>query len=142
MQQKNISRVHRLEKGKGATMKSYYLPREYGGEGKILYIFSVKSLIYTGVGALIGFLINMLFKMLGITKAFIPLLLIFGAIGYAIGTFKVPETNNFEITRKTGGEKIDEVIKRWFLFKMKHGKIYIYKENVLDNYEEETKDEQ
>lgn len=121
-------------------MKSYYLPREYGGEGKILYIFSAKSLIYTGVGALVGFLLNSLLKMIGINKAFLPLLIIFAFIGFAIGTFKVPESNNFEITKKTGGEKIDEVIKRWFLFKMKHGKIYIYKENVLDS-EEETKDE-
>ena len=127
-------------------MKSYYLPREYKGEGKILYIFSTKSLIYTGIGAGIGFLINMLFKMLGITKAFIPLLLIFGAIGFGIGTLKMPETNNFEITRKTGGEKIDEVIKRWFMFKMKHGKIYIYKERVIDiqdtKVKGETRDEQ
>lgn len=122
-------------------MKSYYLPREYGGEGKILYIFSIKSLIYTGVGALIGFLINLVFQMFGISKAFIPLLLIFGGIGYGIATLRMPETNSFEITRKTGGEKIDEVIKRWFLFKMKHGKIYIYKENVLNIEKEETKDE-
>lgn len=123
-------------------MKSYYLPREYGGEGKILYIFSVKSLIYAGIGAFIGFLISLIFQMFGITKALIPLLLIFGVIGYAIATLKVPETNSFEITRKTGGEKIDEVIKRWFLFKMKHGKIYVYKENILDDIKEETKDEQ
>lgn len=122
-------------------MKSYYLPREYRGESKILYIFSVKSLIYTGVGALIGFFINTLLKMLGITKAFIPLLLIFGGIGYIIATLKIPESNNFELTKKTGGEKIDEVIKRWFLFKMKHGKIYIYKENILNTEEEGTKDE-
>ena len=131
-----------LEKGIGAIMKSYYLPREYGGEGKILYIFSIKALIYTGVGAGIGLFINIILSMFGISKALIPLILIFGAIGYGIATFKVPETNSFEITRKTGGEKIDEVIKRWFLFKMKHGKIYVYKENLLENYEEETKDEQ
>lgn len=123
-------------------MKSYYLPREYGGESKILYIFSVKSLIYTGAGICIAFLINFVLKMFGITKAFLPLILIFGGIAYCIATLRVPESNNFEITRKTGGEKIDEVIKKWFLFKMKHGKIYIYKDNILDNNEEETKDEQ
>ena len=123
-------------------MKSYYLPREYGGEAKILYIFSIKSLIYTGVGALIGFLINLIFNMFGITKAFLPLILIFGAIGYGVATLKVPNSNALEVTRKTGGEKIDEVVKRWFLFKMKHGKIYVYKENLLENFEEETKDEQ
>ena len=122
-------------------MNSYYLPREYKGEGKILYIFSTKSLIYTGIGAGIGVFINMLFQMFGITKAFLPLLVIFGAIGYGVGTLKVPETNNFEITRKTGGEKIDQVIKRWFLFKMKHGKIYIYKERVIDIQDTKTKEE-
>ena len=119
-------------------MKSYYLPREYGGEAKILYIFSIKSLIYAGIGALIGFLIDLVFKMVGINKAFIPLILIFGGLGYCIATLRVPNTNSLEITRKTGGEKIDEVIKRWFLFKMKHGKVYIYKENILDNYKEDT----
>ena len=119
-------------------MKSYYLPREYGGEAKILYIFSIKSLIYAGRGAFIGFLIDLVFKMVGINKAFIPLILIFGGLGYCIATLRVPNTNSLEITRKTGGEKIDEVIKRWFLFKMKHGKVYIYKENILDNYKEDT----
>lgn len=125
-------------------MQSYYLPREYKGEGKILYIFSVKSLIYTGIGASIGFVINMFFKMLGISKAFIPLLLIFGGIGYAIGTLKMPDSSNFEITKKTGGEKIDEVILRWFKFKMKHGKIYLYKERFVPEIikKEEKKDEQ
>jgi hypothetical protein len=125
-------------------MKSYYLPREYKGEGKILYIFSAKSLMYTGIGGAIGFIINMAFKMFGITKAFIPLLLICGGIGYGIGTLKMPESNNLQITKKTGGEKIDEVIKRWFKFKMKHGKIYIYKERIIEqiNKEGESKDEQ
>lgn len=86
----------------------------------------------------------MAFKMFGITKAFIPLLLIFGGIGYGIGTLKVPESNNFQITKKTGGEKIDEIIKRWFKFKMKHGKIYIYKERTVEiiKKEGESKDEQ
>lgn len=127
-------------------MKSYYLPREYKGEGKILYIFSAKSLIYSGIGAGIGFLIDKLLRLVGITKAFIPLLLIFGLIGYGIGSLKIPESNNFEITRKAGGEKIDETIKKWFMFKMKHGKIYIYKERAIDieniNTKGETKDEQ
>ena len=120
-------------------MKSYYLPREYKGEGRILYIFSVKSLIYTGVGAGIGLLLNSLFKMFGVKKAFIPLLLIFGGIGYAIATLKIPEGGNFEVTKKVGGEKIDDIIKRWFLFKLKSGKIYIYKENP---YEVETTKEE
>lgn len=123
-------------------MKSYYLPREYKGEGRILYIFSVKSLIYTVAGAFIGLLLNMILSMFGITKAFIPLILIFGGIGYAVATVKIPDGGKFEISKKLGGEKLEEVIKRWVLFKLKRGKIYIYKENKYEQTKEEVnKDE-
>ena len=50
----------------------------------------------------------------------------FGLIGFAIGTFKVPESANFEITKKTGGENIDEVILRIIKFKNKKNRIYLY----------------
>ncbi len=51
----------------------------------------------------------------------------FGLIGFAIGTFKIPESNSFEITKKTGGENIDEVILRAIKFKLKKNRIYLYK---------------
>lgn len=51
---------------------------------------------------------------------------IFGLIGFAIGTFKIPENANFEITRKTGGENIDEVILRAIKFKKKKNRVYVY----------------
>lgn len=35
-------------------MGTYYIPRNLRGESRILYIFTVKSLITTAVGALIG----------------------------------------------------------------------------------------
>ena len=35
-------------------MGTYYIPRNVKGETRILYIFTVKSLITTAVGALIG----------------------------------------------------------------------------------------
>ena len=50
----------------------------------------------------------------------------FTAIGYAIGMFKVPETNGLEIFRKTGGENIDDVIKRYIKFKKNRKKLYVY----------------
>ena len=59
---------------------------------------------------------------------------ILALIGYAVGTFKIPETNAFEITRKAGGQNIDEMIIRAIKFKMKKNKIYVYGK-------EETKDE-
>ena len=51
---------------------------------------------------------------------------VFAAIGFAIGTFKVPESNAFEVTRKAGGANIDEVILRLIKFKQKKKRIYLY----------------
>ena len=65
---------------------------------------------------------------------------IFGLIGFLIGTFKVPESNAFSITKKTGGENIDEVIKRYIEFKLQKNKIYVY-QDTKRNVEEGTKDE-
>lgn len=65
--------------------------------------------------------------------------LIFAVIGFGIGTLKVPESSAFEITKKTGGEKVDDVILRWIKFKKNSNKIYVYK--LEDTKEEETKDE-
>lgn len=50
----------------------------------------------------------------------------FGLIGFVIGTFKMPEFANFEITKKTGGENIDEVILKAIKFKNKKNRIYLY----------------
>ena len=116
-------------------MQTYEIPRNYKGEGRILYVFSTKGLIYTSVGAGIGLIFYLIFKMLGLSMIGILITLVLAAIGFAIGTLKVPETTAFEITKKTGGENIDDVILRWIKFKKNGKKIYIYKT------EEETKDE-
>lgn len=116
-------------------MQTYEIPRNYKGEGRILYVFSTKALIYTSVGVGIGLIFYLIFKILGLSTIGILITLIFAAIGFAIGTLKVPEATNFEITKKTGGENIDDVILRWIKFKKNGNKIYVYKT------EEETKDE-
>jgi len=117
-------------------MQTYEIPRNYKGEGRILYIFSTKGLIYTTAGAGIGLIFYFLFKMLGLSMVGLIITVIFAAIGFAIGTLKVPDTTAFQITKKTGGENIDDVIIRWFKFKKNNNKIYVYK------LEEETKDGQ
>ena len=113
---------------------AYQIPRNVKGEGRILYIFSKKGIIYTMVGALIGTPFYLLFNSIGITFVGVIIIILLALIGFIIGTFKVPETTAFEITRKTGGENIDDVIKRAFKFYKNRRRIYIYKE-------EETKDE-
>lgn len=108
-------------------MKIYEIPRNYKGESRILFIFSIKGLIYTVIGAGIGLIPYTILKILKLKMAGIAVVAICGAIGFAIGTLKMPESKKFSITEKTGGEAIDDVIKRWIKFKTGKNKIYIYK---------------
>lgn len=115
-------------------MQTYEVPRNYKGEGRILYIFSMKGLIFTAVGVAVGLIFYFIFKMLGLTVVGIVITAIFGGIGFCIGTFKIPDTRKFKFTEKTGGENIDEIIKRFIKFKRKKNRIYVC-------IKEETKDE-
>lgn len=116
-------------------MQTHEIPRNYKGEGRILYIFSTKGLIYTCVGTGIGLIFYFILKILGFSMLGIIITVILAAIGFSVGTFKIPESNAFEITKKAGGENIDDIIIRWIKFKKNGNKIYVYKT------EEETKDE-
>lgn len=70
-----------------------------------------------------------LLKTMGLGTVGIVLLILFALIGFAIGTLKVPNSVAFELTRKTGGENLDDVIMRWIKFKIKNKKkIYVYTE--------------
>lgn len=89
-------------------------------------MFSTKALIYTVVCGIVGLIFYYLFSMLKLTYLGIGIALLFAGIGFAIGTFKVPESTAFEITRKTGGENIDDVILRAIKFKQKKKRIYLY----------------
>lgn len=107
-------------------MGTYNVPRNVKGEGRLLFIFSTKSLITTCIGGGFGFIFYYLFRVIGLSTIGMIIMLIFAAIGYAIGMFKVPETNGLDITRKTGGENIDEVIMRYIKFKRNKKKLYVY----------------
>lgn len=115
-------------------MQVHEIPRDYKGESRILFIFSTKALIYTGIGAAVGGLFYLILSIIGLQAIGIWFVLIFGAIGFGIGTLKMPDSKKFKITEKTGGEAIDDVIKRWIKFKRQKNKIYVY-------LKEETKDE-
>lgn len=113
----------------------YNIPRNTKGEGRFFYVFSTKALAVTAVFAIIAFgifypigiLIN--YRSIGIISA-----CIFGIIGFVISSFKIPDSNNFEITRKAGGEYIDQIIIRYIKFKRNKNKIYTF-------FTEEKKDE-
>lgn len=114
-------------------MNIYEIPRDYKGESRILFIFSTKGLMYTAIGAAVGLLPYMIFNIIGLKMIGLIFVLAFGGIGFAIGTLKVPDSKKFSLTEKTGGEAIDDVIKRWIKFKRGKNKIYVYtKEEMKD----------
>ena len=127
-------------------MGTYNLPRNVKGEGRILFVFSTKALIYTFVGVVIGYLISLIFNMVNLTMVGYIIIAILGLTGFLIGTLKMPESSNFEITRKTGGENIDDIIMRAIKFKMKKNRIYVYdtsleKKNVDEKQEKKEEGE-
>ena len=111
-------------------MGTYNLPRNVKGEGRILFIFTSKSLIYTVVAAGLGLIFYFIFSALKMTMVGIAIIAVFALIGFAIGTLKMPELGKFEFSKKTGGENLDEIIKRAIKFKTKGKKVYVYKEDI------------
>lgn len=66
-------------------------------------IFTTKSLIYTCATGVIGILFYYIFgAILGMQILGIAIAVLFAAIGFVIGTFKIPDNNGMEITRKAG----------------------------------------
>lgn len=107
-------------------MATHYIPRDVKGEGRILYIFTSKSLMTTGGGGVIGVILYFIFaKILGLTPVGIVLLALFALIGFAIGTFKIPQITGLQFTKNIAGDSVDEIIVRFFKFKMNR-KIYTY----------------
>lgn len=109
-------------------MGTYNLPRNVKGEGRILFVFTGKSMIYTVIGGAVGLLFYFVFSLMGLTMVGLIITAVFALIGFIIGTLKVPNIEKFEFAKKTGGENLDDVIRRAIKFKTKGKKIYIYKE--------------
>ena len=75
----------------------------------------------------VGLLFYAIFNSMKLKIVGIAFVLLFAFIGFAVGTFKIPENNKNEFMAKAGGENIDTIILRWIKFKMKHRRIYVYK---------------
>lgn len=111
-------------------MGTYNIPRNVKGEGRILFIFSTKSLIYSIIGVVLGLPFYFIFSALDWTIVGIIMTVFLALIGFIIATFKIPELGGIKFTKKVGGENIDDVIKRAIKFKKNGNKIYLYtKEN-------------
>ncbi len=116
-------------------MGPYNIPRNVKDEGRILFIFTTKSMIWTAAFAGIGLIFYFIFNAIAGQLAGMLAVGLCALIGYCIGTFKVPDMGAFAFTKKVGGESIDDIIIRAIKFKMAKNKIYTHE------IEEETKDE-
>ena len=105
-------------------MGTYNIPRNLRGESRILYIFSVKALITTGIGAMLGLIFYLIFAAVGMETVGLIITGVFALIGFAIGTIKIPTIAGLPFTKKVGGESIDQIIIRYYKFK-KNRKVYV-----------------
>ena len=123
-------------------MGTYNVPRNVKGEGRILFIFSTKAMLYTLAGVVVGLPFYFIFNVLNMMIIGMIFCVFFGIVGFGIATFKVPNSNAFKITKSAGGENIDDVIIRYIKFKLGKKKIYTYK-NIENSKEEniETKED-
>lgn len=129
-------------------MGTYYIPRDTKGEGRILYVFSKKGLLFTvGCGA-IGYVLKFTFSLFGsLIPAMVKpmnvvgwvIFLLFAVVGFVIGSFKVPNIDKFEFTKKAAGIEISTVIWEYVKFHFKKDKLYVYdtKDLIIEQLEKE-----
>ena len=115
-------------------MGTYYIPRNYKGETRILYIFTIKSLITTMIGGIIGAVFLLIFSLINLKIVGIVITAVFALIGFIVGALKIPTLVAFPITKKIGGEPIGEIVMRYVKYKQTK-KIYLY----IDSKEEQNK---
>ena len=106
--------------------KTYNVPRSAKGESRILYIFTVKSLLSTVAFGLIGIVPYMILASMGFKVAGIVSIVIFAAIGFAMMTLKIPDSPVMGKLRKAGGEQLGDIVWRTITFN-KRKKIYVYR---------------
>ena len=86
-------------------MGTYNLPRNVKGEGRILFIFTGKSMIYTVIAGAIGLVFYYIFSLLGAKVIGIGITITLAGIGFLIGTLKMPSVAKFDFTKKTRWRK-------------------------------------
>ena len=106
-------------------MATHYIPKDLRGEGRILMIFSTKSLITTAIFGGIGVIFYLLFSALGLKIVGVIILALLALLGYAFGTFKIPKITGLRFTKNIEGDSMDEIFLRYVKFKS-NKKIYSY----------------
>jgi len=106
-------------------MGTYYIPRNYKGETRILYIFTVKSLITTAVGAGIGSVFLFILTSMNLQTAGLIVMAFFALMGFLFGAVKIPTIVGIPITKKIGGEPLTEIFSRYIKYRQSRS-VYTY----------------
>ena len=107
-------------------MGSYWIPsNKLKGEGRILFIFTGKSLAFTAVGAFIGMIFYLIFSVVGMKGVGVIIMAALAITGFGIATIKIPTFGNSKLVKNLGGESIDQIIYRYVIFK-RNKKVYTY----------------
>ena len=107
-------------------MGTYNLPRNVKGEGRILFIFTPKSLLFAVIGVAIGLVFYVLFSLMNLNVVGIIFIIVFALIGYGIAMLKVPNIGISKTSKVVAGQNMDDVIKRAILFKKISIRLYVY----------------
>lgn len=106
--------------------RTYSVPRNVKGETRLLYIFSVKSLLFTIGFGIIGVILYFIFSIIQLRMLGIVMVVLFALIGFGVGSLVIPDTPLVGNLRKAGGEAVSDILFRMLTFK-KRKKIYLYR---------------
>lgn len=106
--------------------RTYSVPRNVKGETRLLYIFSIKSLLFTIGFGLVGIIFYFIFRMINLNIVGIVMVVVFAAIGFGVGTLVIPDSPLVGNLRKAGGEAVSDILIRAVTFN-KRRKIYLYR---------------
>ena len=106
--------------------RTYSVPRNVKGETRLLYIFSIKSLLFTIGFGLVGVVFYFIFSLFQLNIVGIIFVIIFALIGFGIGSLVIPDSPLVGNLRKAGGEAVSDILFRMVTFK-KRKKIYLYR---------------
>ena len=111
-------------------MGTHLIPREVDGEARILLIFTPKGFFGILIALIPGVMLHQLFTNMGAKTVGWVALAICALIGFVIGQMKMPESRAFDLTRKTGGEYVKDVILNYLRFS-KTKKYYIHDADMI-----------
>ena len=110
-------------------MRKHEIPRKKQNETRLFVIFSLRSLVTTVIGIMIGVVLGIIPLMLNFQMGLFILAGIFGLIGFPIGTFPVMYIPGIPITKEVQGEYLYNLVFRYYIFRGRRSlKTYIEEE--------------